>query len=164
MIINSNDILGFSTNINIPEGFYYNRENQFSVAVSNDYLNIYVAKAEIIPDGISNIYTREIRLTGTLLYKVSINALISSYNYCCEAVIDNGQSSRDQFLKIKSNQGGVARDYIVLGYLAECEQAPNLSNKNITTILKSINVIEEPFLDIGIVVIVGEFSFLLNAF
>lgn len=170
MIVNSHDILEFTTNINIPEGFYYNRNHQLSVAVSNNYLNIYVDKIQNIPEKISSIYTREIRLTGSLLYKVSLNALISSYNYCCEAVtcccepiIDNGQSSEDQFIKVESIYNGIQRDYIVLGYLAEGEKVPRLNNENIITILKDITVNEDQVENTRTLFITGKFSFLLNS-
>ncbi len=168
-----NVALNFSSTINVPEGFFYNDENQLSVAVSTDDLNIYVAEESFSTDNIKNpctgenvngiiVYINEIRMGGTLFYRMALNALVSSYNFMLGSqtnVNDDGWSSTDGRVQIKATDAGVTKDYIVLGYV-DAENPSSIPTKDdISVVLENYNVIERAIGDQTVLELTGQFSF-----
>lgn len=169
--------LPFSITINVPDGFYYNDENQLSVAVSTDDLNIYVVEESFITDSIKNpctgdfisgakVYIQEIRMSGTLAFRMALNALVSSYNFMLgsqSAVNADGWSSADGFVKIKVVDEGVLKDYIVIGYVNQEDTTSILTREDITVMLNNYSVIEHTIGNEKVLELTGEFSFLIPA-
>lgn len=171
-----NVTLPFSATINVPEGFFYNDENQLSVAVSTDDLNIYVVEESFITDDIVNpctqttvegikVYINEIRMSGTLMYRMALNALVSSYNFILgnqPNVNNDGWSSTDGMVQIKLVDQGETKDYIILGY--EDVQNPKSipTNEDISVVLESYDVIKHTIGNETILELTGEFSFIVN--
>jgi len=167
--------LPFNVTINVPEGFYYNDENQLSVAVSTDDLNIYVAEETFITSDIKNpcteefipdvtVYIEEIRMSGSLAFRMALNALVSSYNFMLgsqSTVNDDGWSSGDGFVQIKVVDGGVLKDYIVLGYVNPQDPQPIPTREDISVVLDNYDVIEHTIGNEKVLELTGEFSFAL---
>ncbi|MGL4913779.1 MAG: hypothetical protein ACRC3Y_15260, partial [Romboutsia sp.] len=123
--------LKFASTINVAEGFYYNNENQLSFAVSTDDLNLYVVEEQFRTNDLKNpctgenindllVTVKEVRISGTLFYRLALNALVSSYNFILGSqtnVNDDGWSSDDGYVFIKSIEELNQVDYIVVGYL-----------------------------------------------
>lgn len=170
-----NITLPFSATINVPEGFLYNDENQLSVAISTNDLNIYVAEESFITNDVLNPCTqepiegvevsiREIRMSGTLLYRMALNALVSSYNFLLGSqtnVNNDGWSSTDGRVKIEALDEGVLKDYIIIGY--EDPQNPQSipTIDDISVVLESYDVIPHTIGDQIVLELTGEFSFRL---
>lgn len=169
--------LPFSITINVPEGFYYNDESQLSVAVSTDDLNIYVVEKSFSTDSIKNsctgevisgvkVYIQEIRMSGTLAFRMGLNALVSSYNFMLgsqSTVNGDGWSCADGFVKIKVVDEGVLKDYVIIGYVNPGDTIPVPTREDITVMLNSYDVIEHIIGEERILELTGEFSFLIPA-
>lgn len=165
----------FSITINVPKGFYYNDENQLSVAVSTDDLNIYVIDEYFSTDSIKNpctgefisgakVYIQEIRMSGTLAFRMALNALVSSYNFMLgsqSTVNGDGWSSSDGFVKIKVVDEGVLKDYVIIGYVNQKDTKSVPTIENITVMLNNYDVIEHTIGTERILELTGEFSFLI---
>lgn len=172
----NNITLPFYATINVPEGFQYNDENQLSVAVSTDDLNIYVAQESFITSDLIDpctnekipnvtVYLEEIRMGGTVPFRMALNALVSSYNFMLGSqtnVNNDGWSSTDGFVQIKVVDNGVLKDYIVLGYVDPENPKPIPTNDDISVVLKSYSVIEHTIGDEIILELTGAFSFTVN--
>lgn len=172
-----NVTLPFSATINVPEGFLYNDENQLSVAVSTDDLNIYVVEESFITNDIVNpctgqtvkgikVYINEIRMSGTLIFRMALNALVSSYNFMLGSqtnVNNDGWSSTDGRVQIKVADEGVMKDYIILGYEDVQNQDSIPTKEDISVVLESYNVIEHTIGDQTVLELAGEFSFKVAA-
>ena len=168
--------LPFSITINVPEGFYYNDESQLSVAVSTDDLNIYVVEESFSTNSIKNsctgevisgvkVYIQEIRMSGTLAFRMALNALVSSYNFMLgsqSTVNGDGWSSSDGFVKIKVEDEGVLKDYVVIGYIDQQETSSIPTREDITVMLNNYNVTEHKIGNEMVLDLTGEFSFLIN--
>lgn len=172
-----NITLPFSITINVPEGFYYNDENQLSVAVSTDDLNIYVAEESFITNDIKNpctgesisdvkVYLEEIRMSGSLAFRMALNALVSSYNFMLgsqSTVNGDGWSSADGFVQIKVVDEGVLKDYIIIGYANPQDPKPIPTREDISVVLDNYDVIEHTIGNEKVLELTGEFSFVLSA-
>lgn len=168
-----NVTLPFSATINVPEGFLYNDENQLSVAVSTDDLNIYVVEESFITNDIQNpctgepiegvtVYIKEIRMGGILAYRMALNALVSSYNFMLgsQANVNNdGWSSVDGHVQIEAMDEGVLKDYVVLGYEDAQNPQPIPTREDISVVLESYDVIPHTIGDQIVLELTGEFSF-----
>lgn len=167
----------FSSIITIPEGFLYNNENQLSVAISTDNLNIYAAEESFITNDIENpctgepitdaqVYVKEIRLTGTIIYRMALNALISSYNFMIGSelanVNDEGWSSTDGFAPIEVVDDGVVKDYIVIGYVNPQDPDNIPTEEDISVVLENYDVVEYTIGNQIVLELTGEFSFIVN--
>lgn len=163
----------FSTMITIPEGFLYSDKSQLSVAVSTSDLNIYVVEDSFITDELVNpctsepvpgitIYVKEIRMGGVMAFRVALNALVGSYNFMLgdnPLVNGEGWSSSDGFVQIKADDGGVLKDYIVIGYL-DPENPDSMPTKDdIVVVLESYNVQKHTIGEETVLELKGTFSF-----
>lgn len=168
--------LPFSATVNVPKGFYYNDENQLSFAVSTDDLNLYVVEEFFMTNELINpctqeniqdvkVTVKEVRMGGTLAYRVALNALISSYNFMLGTqsnVNDDGWSSADGYIPMEIIEGLEKKEYVVVGYLDPAN--PIIPTKeDVIVILESFNVIEHDLTEGKILEITGEVSFTMTA-
>lgn len=172
----SNVTLPFYATINVPEGFQYNDENQLSVAVSTDDLNIYVVQESFITSDLLNpctnekipnvtVYIGELRMGGTIAFRMALNALVSSYNFMLGSqtnVNGEGWSSTDGYVQIKVVDNGVLKDYIVLGYADPENPKPIPTKDDVSVVLESYNVIEHNVGNEIILELTGEISFIVD--
>lgn len=171
----NNVTLPFAAIMELPEGFYYNdTQQQISIGIATDDLNIYVVQEEIITDNVIHpctnepmigmtVYVNQIRMSGNLVYRVSVNALMSSYNFMVDAAIaeDEGYVSSDGIIQIKVDDEGVMKDYMVLGYLNANEDKLPPTLDNINVILDNYSIVQNNIDGKSVLNIKGEFSFVL---
>lgn len=166
----------FETTIEVPEGFYFNDENQqISIAVSTSDLNIYVVEEKVKTDSILHpctkepmkdleVYLSQVRLSGNLLYRVALNALLSSYNFVVDdnIVVPESFSSSDGSLQIKvEDENGQIFDYVVIGYLNADASSAKPKKDDIHVILDNYNVNISKIFEKYFFTIKGEFSIIL---
>lgn len=169
----NNTTFPFSTIIEVPDSFQYNTDNQLSVAVSTDSLNIYVVRKSFMTHTLTDVsgqqveipvYVDEIRMGGFLAYRIAIDALISSYNFMlgAQASVNNeGWSSGDGFVNIETLVDGVLENYAVIGYVDP--QNPVIpTNYDIIVVFENYNITPHTIGNRTILEISGEFSFMIN--
>lgn len=170
--------LPFSSVINIPRGFhypkyfYYNDDDKFSFAVSTENLNLYLVENSFPTDEVKNpctdniingleVIVKEVRMSGTLYYRLALNALDSSYNFLPvtqDNVNEDGWSSADGSIAIELIEGLTKQEYIVVGYL-DPDETTVPTREDVTVVIESfdVQVIEE-----DIIKVTGEVSFIVK--
>lgn len=164
--------LPFSATVNVPKGFYYNDENQLSFAVSTDDLNLYVVEEYFMTSDLKNpcteeniqevkVTVKEVRMGGTLVYRLALNALVSSYNFMLGTqtnVNGDGWSSADGYIPMEVMEGLEKKEYVIVGYLDPSNPvAPTIDD--VTVVLESFKVIEHNMIEGKILEVAGEVSF-----
>ena len=71
-------------------------------------------------------------------------------------------SSSDGFVKIKVEDEGVLKDYVVIGYIDQQETSSIPTREDITVMLNNYNVTEHKIGNEMVLDLTGEFSFLIN--